>query len=198
MQIALKNVGQMSNLSGINALTSSPLWEQPVDKIHPLQLHALVWRYAEKNQRDIAETAIQICLAEVNRVAVHNGEDAPLMLNYRSPYHYQMTKNDLRAGLVHLGVNKAAAVLFALESGMDGVEVASLTWNKVMRMFQTATLTSAAIACIKICPRQLHMQYVFWCRNEDGEPRPIFGLDADVFDAFGLVWAELEHSFAKM
>lgn len=188
----------MSNLPGIKILASSPLWEQSVEKIHAVQLHALLRRYAEKNQRDIAETAIEICLNEVKRAVKDHEIPTPRMLDFTVPIRHRMTKRELQRGLALMGARKAAAVLFALEMGMDAKAVGYLTWTKAMRMFKAATLTSVAIACTKICPRQMCLQYVFWQDDESGQPKPFFSLDADIYDAFGLVWAELETAYSRL
>lgn len=97
-----------------------------------------------------------------------------------------------------MGVGKGAAVLFALETGMNAVDVGRLTWPVATRMFRSATLSDIAIGCTSMCLRQLHLQYVFWELNEDGVAAPVFSLDHDVYESFGLVWAELEAAYALL
>ena len=197
MQLTLKDVGKMSSLPGISVLTTSHVWNQPIEKIHPTQLHAFVDRLAHSNMRDVAETAVHICLKEVKRAVACNEIPEPHILQYKAPLKFRLTNAEFRKGLQQMGVTKGAAVLFALETGMDGHAVGRMTWSKLMRMFKAAVLTDSAIACTRICPRQLHLQYVFWEEGDD-QPTPLFSLDHDVFEAFGAVWAELETAYARL
>lgn len=189
----------MSQLPGVSPLAASPLWDRDVDKIHPMQLHAFIKRMAIAGQKDAAETALTVCFAELaSRVAM--GEIArPLMLDYSPPNELVMTAGELRDGLMYLGREKGAAILFALETGMTGHDVGRLTWIAAMRMFQERKLSALAVACTRVCPRQLHLVYVFWQLDVDLDlPVPLMSLEADVFDAFGLLWLELADAYSRL
>lgn len=193
---ALKNVGQMTALLGRSALSRSPLWEKPVGQIHLTQLHAFVARQATAGQKDTAETIVQICLNEVVKAVARDEIPVPAMMSYSAPKRSLMTAGELRDGLALMGREKGAAVLFALETELDATGVGYLTWTTAMRLYRAATLSPLAIACTRVCPRQLHLQYVFWTRFDGLDvPSPLLNLDQDVFDAFGLVWAELAESY---
>jgi hypothetical protein len=194
----LKDVGRMSNLIGLGTLKTSALWSQPVDKILPLQIHAFIKRMELAGVKDQAETAVVLCMSELRRVVDTGQLVRPPMLDYSAPNDERMTSGELLQGLRFMGNPKASAVLFALETGMDAYAAGRLTWERATKMFQAATLTPLAIACTRVCPRQLRLQYVWWQVNEGGVAQPLLNLDADVFDAFGLIWGELAQRYQRL
>lgn len=197
MPIALKDVGQMSCLLGVSPLAASSLWGQPVGQIHPVQLDAFIARYALDGSRDLAETAVQRCLHEIAQAVIQGELAPPPMLAWCAPCSPRMSAHELSSGLTYLGNAKGAAVVFALETGLDAAAVGRLTWRAAQRLFRAATLSEVAIAATRTCPRHLHLQYVFW-QDRGGMPAPLFSLDHDVYDAFGLVWAELAHAYERL
>jgi hypothetical protein len=196
VQPALKDIGRMSTLPGVSLLASSFLWDKPVNEIHPLQIHAFIKRMSMLGKRDAAETAVALCIAEVT---IAMGQDQilrPAMVDYSPPFHQLMTAGELRDGLLYLGREKGAAVLFALETGLTLVDTGRLTWMQAMKMFQAQTLSNLAQACTRVCPRYVAFRYVFWIKDMELDlPAPMFSLDGDIFDAFGLLWLELQDCY---
>jgi hypothetical protein len=192
----LKDVGKMSNLPGLSTLALSRLWGMDVDKIHASQIQGFVWRMNEQGQKDAAETAIHICFNELRRAVDAGVIERPQMLDFTTPTGARMTVTELRDGLLQLGKEKAAALLFALETGMTGHDVGRLTWVAAARMMEETHLSERAIACTQVCPRQPTLQYVFWQTEPGiGAPAPLFQLEADVFEAFMLMWPELVEAY---
>lgn len=196
---ALKDIGRMSSLPGVSPLAQSPLWNKEVAQIHPMQVEAFIKRLALQGLKDSAETAVALCCGEI-ALRVAAGEfPRPAMLDYSVPDRVVMTAGELRDGLEYLGREKGAAILFALETRLSGHDVGRLTWNEAMRMFQTKALSPLAIRCSQVCPRQLYLAYVFWKNDPDLDlATPFFSLEADVFDAFGLLWPELAQAYERL
>lgn len=189
----------MSQLPGLSTLAASPLWERDFDKIHPIQLHAFLKRCTMNGQKDAAETAITICIAELVQQVAAGAIPRPILLDYSPPNDVSMTAGELREGLFFLGREKAAAILFALETKMTGYEVGRLTWTQVLTMFQDRKLSELAQRCTRVCPRQLHLTYVFWQMDPELDlPCPLMSIEADVFDAFGLLWLELADAYSRL
>jgi len=197
MTPALKDIGKISTILGVSPLSQSPLWSRPADKISTASIYAFVARMSEAGQRDQAESAIDLAMREVQAAVARNEFASPPMLTYRSPSRVYLTAGELRNGLRHAQQPKAAAILFALETGMDASEVASVTWTMVSRMERTKALSALAKKCILACPQQLRFPYVFW-QNEGGRLARLTGLDFTIFEAFGMVWAELENGYANL
>ena len=188
MNLALKSIGRISELLGVSPLSQSPLWNKTVDKITPNQVTVFLSQCHIYGRRDEGETAIDIAQREVAAYIDKNQLERPAFLNYRTHYKLSLTLDELKKGLQYLPNERAHAVLFALETNLDATGVAMLTHSSLRKM----KLTDLATLCAQCCPRQISMQYVFWQHDDSFNlPLPLFGLDADVFDAFGLVWGEL-------
>lgn len=191
---ALKDIGRIGALLGASPLSKSAIWFQPVMEIQSAQLFAFVERFAELGQRDLAETSINIAQSEIQKAIARNELGVPPMLSYKHPLRTRLTVSELKDGLEYLGQTRAAAVMFALETGLDSVGVAMLTHKKLALMPE---LSEVAQEALKQCPRHIQTPYVFW-EERGGKPMPVFGLDAAIFDAFGLVWAELAQGYENL
>lgn len=190
---ALKDIGQVQRLLGAGALAASHLWTRPVHDIHPTDITTFMWRMKAAGRRDEAESAVEVAMREIMQAVSRNELGTPRMLSYSRPQREIMTVGELRRGLEHVGQPKAAAILFALEMELDATGVAMLTWRKARAL----ELTELAATASKACPRHFRCEYVFWS-DDTGRPLPLFGLDHDVFEAFGLVWGELAAGYANL
>jgi hypothetical protein len=103
-----------------------------------------------------------------------------------------LTTGILKRGLIGMVRPRPAAILFGLEAGLEAEQVITLAWQKV----KPSTLTPYAIHILDSQPRHIRCQYVFWQNYNDGnKPLPLFGLNEEVFDAFGMVWGELAAAY---
>lgn len=193
---ALKNIGNIGKLVGLSPLHQSPMWEQDIAQISHIQIQAFVKRFAIEGRRDIAESAVAIAMEEIKK-AIENGLPAPKMMQYRPPERRYMTFGELKAGLSHMTNERAAAVLFALEMKLEITDVVSLRWQDLQQMQVDNRLTPIALECLRGTVRSISNAYVFWSNIEERQS-PLFGLDADIFDAFGLVWGELEAGYRNL
>lgn len=83
-------------------------------------------------------------------------------------------------------------MLFALEQALDAVEVSRLPHRSRAECRKTSSITPVAEEYLNEAPpRRVARQYAFWHDTDAGFPLPLFSLDADVIQAFGLIWAEL-------
>jgi hypothetical protein len=194
---ALKEI--LADQVGTSPLASSPMWEQPVGEIDPTQITAFIARLSELGRRDQAESAVEIALAAITRAVGNNQLPVPKMLSYYRPNRTVLTSTEFKNGLLILEQPRAAAVLFALETGMDTVEVSRLTHRGLAEFRKTHAISPIAQACLdEAPPRHVALQYVFWRESDAGMPLPVFGLEADVFNAFGLIWAEVVQGYNNM
>lgn len=194
---AFNAVGNIANSIGLSSLAHAKFWSQDVSRIDALQLHAFVTRMSGVGRRDEAETALEIALGEVMKAVARNEFDAPPMLAYFRPDRISLTAGELRIGLQQMDHSRAVAVLFALEVGIDNVEVARLTHRRLTELRADGRLTELALKCVASSPRHVRSAYVFW-NTVEGKTVPLFGLDLDVFDAFGVLWGELESGYQNL
>jgi hypothetical protein len=194
---ALKDVGNIAALIGMSALSKSSLWEQDVATIEAQQLHAYIWLQSSQGKRDQAESAVGMILQEVERVVKQCCLPAPPLLDYYREERFVMTSGELRAGLTVLGQTKAAAILFALETGIDCDQIAAITQQGLHEFKCRHTISALAEACLQTATRHASSCYVFW-RTEGENTLPLGQLHVDVLDAFGMVWSELVASYENM
>ena len=191
---ALKDIGRIGALLGASPLSKSAIWFQPVMEIQPVQLFAFVERFSELGQRDMAETSIGIAQTEIQQAIARNEIGVPPMLSFKAPLRSRLTLAELKEGMDYIGRPRAQAMLFALETNLDAIGVAMLTYRKLALM---PPVSEIARECLAVCPRHIGTPYVFW-EERAGRPMPVFGLDAAVFEAFGLVWAEFAFSYKHL
>lgn len=195
---ALNEIGAIASRVGVSLLSKSPIWSQEINRIDAIQLHAFIQKAAIAGKRDEAESALEIVLSEITQ-SVDRGEiAAPQMLAYYRPLKSLMTAGELTSGLLYLGAEKARAILFALEVKIDASEVAFLTRPLLTELRLTRHISQRALSCLASTPRHEKSPYVFWLECDGGLTTAMTGLDADVFDAFGLVWAELAAGYSSL
>lgn len=194
----LKEIGHLASRTGISPLAQSPLWHQDISTITLAQVCAFLAKMKLRDRRDEGESALEIALQEVQQAVARNEIAAPPLLSYRRANRVNLTIGELRQGLAYLDDMRATATLFALETGMNALDVTRLTRPRLTAWRRTHQLSPLAAACLHRTPRHLSCPYVFWCETDDGAPLPLFGMDATIFEAFGLVWAELEQGYARL
>lgn len=195
---ALKEIGNLANRTGVSCLTQSPLWHQDVATITLVQVFSFIAKMKLNNRLDEAETAVEIVMQEVHQAVARNEIDVPPMLSYERQDRIYLTAGELRRGLMFLGHKRAAAILFALETEMDLTDAARLTYRRLAEIKHDCELSEIANACLEQVPQHIRSPYVFWQERADGTVTPLFGLDEAVFDAFGLVWAELMEGYENL
>jgi len=195
---ALKDIGTLANRIGVSCLSQSPLWHQDISTIVPAQIYAFVTKMKMNGRLDEGESAIEIALREVHQAVARNEIAVPPMLSYYRPTRIYLTAGELKNGLIYLGGARATATLFALETGMDALDVTRLTHKRLAGFRRVHPMSALAEECLRITPRHLSCPYVFWRETDDGMTLPLFGMDAAIFDAFGLVWAELAQGYADL
>lgn len=198
---ALKHI--IAGTAGVSHLSQSPLWEQDVATITPAQLVAFVAKLKLDNRGDEAESAVNIAMKAVEDAADRGTIPHPAMLAYTRPNFIVLTIGELRRGLAFMQPVQAYAVVFALETGLSSQEVARFTHRDLAEHRRTHKLSEMALACLTRSPRNVTSPYVFWrALNIAGRattsPVPILDLDEAVFDAFGMVWGEMEQGYANL
>jgi len=193
----------IAGTAGVSHLSQSPLWDQDVATITPSQLIAFVAKHKLACRADEAESSVDIALTQITE-AVKRGEiPRPPMLDYRRPNFIVMTQTELRRGLAFMRPEQAYAIMFALETGLSSQEVARLKHIDLHSLRRERRLSDLANACLERMPRHIVSPYVFWRPiQKNGRTvtasTPIMDLDEAVFDAFGLVWGELEQGYANL
>jgi hypothetical protein len=102
----------------------------------------------------------------------------------------RMTAGQLKRGFEKMPRPYPAAILFSLEMSMNAEEVVMLTRLDAGALRKLGKLTEFAAHILDSQPIHIASKYVFW-HEVNSTPMPLFGLDAMVFEAFGLLWGEL-------
>ena len=192
--LTLKDIDGIKPVLGNTAIAKSPLWNKPVDKIIPAQLTAFRARLALDGQKAQADAAIDFALRQVAR---SNSAARLKMLDYVEPDDAVLTTTELVRGFEQMQRPMPAAILFGLEMGMTAEEVVSLTWTKAKELARSGALTDYARHILNSQPISITSSYVFWS-HVGKKAMPLFGLDGEVFDVFGCVWAELQAGYRNL
>jgi hypothetical protein len=190
---ALKDVGELSSLLGHSALSHSPIWNMPLERAHPMQLHAFLTRLNLDGRGEEGLSIVQTVLAQMQS-AVARGEltDVPL-LRFAIPQE-RMTLGDLRVGLEKLSRPRPAATLFGLEMHLEIDSVITLKWERANELRKSGTLTPMASDVLRLTPRHLGTPYVFW-QELDDLVAPLFGLQLELAEIFNMEWPELRRAY---
>jgi hypothetical protein len=190
---ALKDVGELSSLLGNTPLSQSPIWNTPLDRAHPAQLHAFLARQNLDGRAEEGRSIVETVLGQV-RATTARGElpEVPL-LRFAIPQE-RMTLGELRVGLEKLWRPRPAAVLFGLETDLEVDSLISLKWDRANEMRQNGTLSKMASEILRLTPRHLGTPYVFW-QEVNGSVAPLFGLALELAEIFDMEWPELRQAY---
>lgn len=194
---ALKEIGNIASRLKDSPLSQSPLWNMPVEEIAPVQLFSFRSRLAIDGRLKEADEAIKIALDEVMNAATGGDIQLVEMLDYFEPHVSIITAGELRRGFMSMVRPRPAALLFGLEAKLSAQEVVTLTWDKVRTMRRSGLIPPYACRILDSQPVHIKCQYVFW-RSVNGRPVPLFGLEQEVFDVFGMVWGELASAYERI
>jgi len=106
------------------------------------------------------------------------------------------TAGDFRTALEALSRPRSGAVFMAALCSYDLTVITSLTWRAAFELRNQGRLDDISWSIVQSQPRHMKSVYVFW--EDDADPKPLFGLDRDVMDTFGMTWADLLHVFQTM
>lgn len=191
--LALKDIPGVAPVLGGTQLSQSPLWNQPVDRIHPSQLMAFRAKMALSNQKPQADAALDYLMRQVAQSLKEDEIDRVLMLDYTEPNDAVITSDELVRGFEQMQRPMPAAILLGLELQLRPEEIVTLTWNKAKKL----KLTGYARHVLKSQPIHIATKYVFWQQRDD-KVMPLFGMEQEVFDVFGKVWGEMQHAYNRM
>lgn len=192
--LALKDIDGVGPVLGNTAIATSPLWNAPVDKISPYQLTAFRARLSIDGMKAQADAMIDFALQRVARL---DTAATLKMLDYVEPDDAVMTTTELVRGFEQMQRPKPAAILFGLEMGMSAEDVVSLTWPVAKQHASRGRLTDYARHILCSQPISISSRYVFW-QQSGKKAMPLFGLESEVFDVFGRVWAELQAGYRNL
>jgi len=190
---ALKDIGSLSARLKGAPITHSPLWNQPVGSITPVQLFAFAQRESHVGRGAEAYAAIHIVRQEVSaaRQAGLLGE-VPL-LAYEPAIHFELTFGELRKGLEQLSGPAAALALFCLDTGIGPEVAAGLKWDQVLTLPISATAKQIVFNQL----RHIRSSYVFW-EEQEGQPFPILDLEHRIFAVFEATWGQFAAAFESL
>jgi hypothetical protein len=189
--LALKDIAGLAPALGASPITSSPLWNKPVDQIIPAQLSAFRARLAMQGRKAQADATIDFV---VKKVGAALGRGSVPMLDYKEPVEDIIASCELAAGFELMPRPMPAAILFGLETGMPVDQVVTLTRQKARTL---RGLSQTAATALRVQPISLTSKYAFW-RNVDDKAMPLFGLEQEVFDTFGRTWGELVVAYRRI
>lgn len=195
--LALKDISGIEQVLGSSPIAQTPLWNMPIDKILPAQLIAFRKQMSMEGQQDQADAAIDYLLRQVSRNVTSREVAQIKMLEYTEPCDLTITSHAFVDGLEQFERPAPAAILFGLELGLRSDEVITLRWPDALMMMRRGELTERCRQILAKQPRHIASDYVFWVEGET-RPMPLFGLDQQVFDVYGLVWGQLQAAYRRM
>ena len=175
-----------------SALAKSPLWNQRAAEIVPAQIYAFKARLKLEGNKDVSYLFRKIVRAIAEAKQAGDITDAPI-LAYSEP-EATLTSPMFRERFERMSRPTPAAILFALETGIDAEALITLTWKDVKGL----KLKSYARLILEAQPVHIAGKYVVWRQNAKGKPEPLFGLEMEVFEHFRMVWSELESAYKVM
>ena len=186
----LKDIGTLGEVLKASPISTSPLWEQPVEAISRVQISSFIGRLSMQGHTAQALAAIHIAREQIDQ-AITAGQIQPTTSFHIKPViANKLTAGELACGLAELGQPAAALVMFALESGLDIDTAATLRWDQALSL----PLSDSAKALVHSQLRHIRCAYVFWEQTNDGA-RPLFDINRRLFDTFGMVWSEIEAAY---
>lgn len=191
--LALKDIPGIAPVLGGTLLAQSPIWTTPVDRIHPSQLMAFRTRLALSGSKAQADAALDFAVRQVAQAVTKDEVLDVAMLDYIEPNEVTLTSAQVVTGFAQMQRPMPAAILLGLELGLTPDEVVTLTWQKAKKL----KLTQYARHILNSQPIHIATKYVFW-QQRYTKVMPLFGLEQEVFDVFGMVWGELQHAYSRM
>lgn len=193
---ALKDVGEITALLSNTPLSASPLWDKPLDELHPAQLHAFLTRLTLDGHGEEARRIAEIVMAQIHAVSALTAVKSLPILSFAIP-QARMTLGELREGLQTLTRPRPAAVLFGLETDLEIDRLITLTWDRANELRKSGTLSKMAHDVLRLTPRHLTTPYVFWQNFHDGVA-PLFGLSLELAELFDMEWPELRKAYGTI
>lgn len=194
---ALKDIKSFKFNLANSRLANSPLWNQAVESIHPAQLHAFRAKLKLEGHEGADSLFKKITDALIDAQRTGDIKGAPI-LRYSEPATHTITAQAVRMAFERMTRPMPAAILFGLETGLTPERLVTLTWPKAKLLVLSGKVKTYARQILEAQPRHLNSEYVFWQQRGRSSPQPLFGLEMDVFEEFGMVWSELQEAYRKM
>lgn len=173
--ITIANLMTGAALPQAGPLAASKLWLRSLSTLTQLDLHAfLVSHRGLPSHKEAMREVNALCDAGI-RAAMQG------IIPDRDAFYFQtgdsraMTAGDLSSWLAETTPARAAAILFALESGYPLKETVSLTWRNARHKLHK--LPELACEIVTTRARHLKLDYVFWEFSPAGAAAPLYGLE---------------------
>lgn len=183
-------------LSDESPLVQSKLWHRSVASISQLDLLAFLALHKGKDSYRSATRDINVfCDSWIRGFATGRIEDSDAF--YFEPPRQVYTVGDLTNWLSTTTHARAAAILFALDSGWPLKDVVGITWRHMHQKLHT--LPPLSFEIVDSAVRHLKLDYVFWEFMESGAAAPLFGLEETVLiTCEGMGIDQLRVAYADM
>lgn len=194
---ALKEISSFKVSLADSQLAKSPLWNMQAHAIIPAQLSAFKARLGLEGFKGTSALFVKIVAALEQAKRSGEIENAPI-LRYSEPKPFVMTSRVLREGFERMTRPLPAAILFALETGLEPDELTALTWTKAKALVKTGKIKTYARLILESQPRHITSKCVFWKQDVKGTAQPLYELELEVFEQFKMVWSELQRAYSVM
>ena len=192
----LKDVTSFKGLTN-SLLASSPLWDKPVDQIIPAQLVAFRERLKLEGHQDTAPL-FKAIVDSLNQAKASGEIKGAPILDFAKPKAAVMDLRVMRGAFERMSRPTPAAILFALEVGLDADELTVLTWERTKALVKAGRVKTYARSILEAQPRHISCKYVFWKQGPRGGAHALYGVELEVFEEFGMIWSELEAAYKDM
>lgn len=180
------------------ALADDRLWQRELVQATPQEIPLFIARASLKGQRKLAFEALERMQSALIVAAVDGLiEGAELALLGAEMPHRPYLVDEFIDDLLKLRPARRAAVLFALETRTEPVEVMELTWKDVQHMHQLKPLARDVLAS-QARTRHLRLPYVFWEWATPEAAAPLMDLKRSAEKAFDKTWPGLQYAYNEM
>lgn len=173
-------------------LSTSKLWERPVEQIIPQQLVALRWLAIEAGQENV-DVQLEYLLNQANIAALEGllPNDTPI-LAYKPRRDMTILSSELTEGLAKLPPSMARAAIFGLEMDMSLEQIMTLTFKQAQGLEMTETARKA----LRDQVRSMTTSLAFWQLDTRTDSHgPLFGFANEVYANFDMSWNALRLSY---
>lgn len=198
----LSELGNMQTNDSCALLRGHAIWNQEVENISQVQLLAAYQKLKLNYGSEKAATVLKEASIEAIGEFLNGNIKVCSIIDF-DPYEKRLTSNEIESIINSFDVYSKRAILFALYSNMNLVEVVELKHGEFekRRDVINESYSEGVDYILKTQPRHIFSKYVFWRVNYADVPVPLTTLPQEIKSASKLSWSKFSnqvknHSFS--
>lgn len=189
----LQNVGKLRYTDAAEHLSTSALWGKSVYEADKMQIHALYQRLSmvlgQREAESVIDDAVRACM----EAYLLGDLETNAWMMYCCPL---VAEEQVAARMERFSIMERYTIAIAVSASLSLREAITLTWNVAGHL--SKTWPDDARVLLKCVPRHIRCPNVFWAHNSLGEPKPLYHLEGEVLDAFGMPWVDVARLVVKV